>query len=1039
MTKSPYPRRPLPPLKDCLFKVFNCFLLTDSPIFFNINMMQFLFYILLTISPFVEDTLLICNAEWVVLNFPLISACQVYVNGNSYKEFQIKGDTLFLNKIEEKDTILIVYKKLRLRKSYKRHKISKGDVVEDEKKEGDEKKREDFSGLRISGIKRFGIVMEEGISLDQSTEIRVGGQVGNRVKIEGVLSDRGVVSGEEYTTALEELEQLYLKAESDNMKFQIGDFLSENLNRITRIEGVSAYLSSESSTFEGVYGFEKGVYNSVSFYAIEGFQGPYSLSGKNGQEDISIVSGTEKVYLNGELLKQGKDADYIINYREATITFTPKRLLTSRDRITIDFQYRSDEWKRKLGRVSLLKEVRNNEVKVLYMERGVDIRDLSYSLSQSDLEFLHILGDSVGGNEISGATYVGEGLGDYIKEGDNFVFVGEGNGDYKVYFTYVGEGNGSYAFENSIGGFEYVGEGMGNYLPIIRMNPPDRLRYLKISDGGGFGGITYNFDLDISDYDANVLSPRDDIDNRGYGYRGNVVWNGDFLGRIQLNTSYIYRNARFTSPHREFEPDLLYEWLQIEEAGKIKENSQFKLTYSPHKSLTFNGEWGFLRQGKNLTLKRGGAISFKYKLKTKIFIKELNFNNSILRRGGGDFTIPLRKHIVSVGVFKERGDTINTDEYWAELFLNFCVPLYAKIKERNAVNKSRFLEMRSSFNLSAVSYDFAYDYVWKEDEETYNFLSLSWRYTPENMTLWGSHFLNSDRMEKKEERYIYVGEGKGEFSYDPVTGVFVPDPFGDYVKEIVSHKLGEGAVLADNILGFRYNPEKMSIMITCDFKKKNNDFTSIMDMKEFISRSISVRTDFSLNPSLFFITPSFGTDYSIEEDEELGRTRKTEAIFQGELTFPIKRKLLRGGLGGEIRESRDEIQTFLKVDSEVERYLKLTLSIFNGQLSAKLGEEKNLVKIQNVSEGEGYSVYFEPSYTGRIKRFLFRAKFRLMYGGMSGYSLFPSIPEGFGIYYTLNVSKNIKRDLKFRFDWRGRRGRKLLTRERLSLSLELQF
>ena len=52
----------------------------------------------------------------------------------------------------------------------------------------------------------------------------------------------------------------------------------------------------------------KGKYSNNSFKGTEGNQGPYKLKGRNGENYIVVLSGTEKVFMDGEKL------DYRLQY-----------------------------------------------------------------------------------------------------------------------------------------------------------------------------------------------------------------------------------------------------------------------------------------------------------------------------------------------------------------------------------------------------------------------------------------------------------------------------------------------------------------------------------------------------------------------------------------------------------------------------------------------------------------------------------------------------------------------------------------------------
>ena len=68
---------------------------------------------------------------------------------------------------------------------------------------------------------------------------------------------------------------------------------------ITKKGGASRIASFASQT--------RGIYTNEQINPVEGVQGPYRLQGASSSPFTIILAGTEKVYLDGKLLRRGID------------------------------------------------------------------------------------------------------------------------------------------------------------------------------------------------------------------------------------------------------------------------------------------------------------------------------------------------------------------------------------------------------------------------------------------------------------------------------------------------------------------------------------------------------------------------------------------------------------------------------------------------------------------------------------------------------------------------------------------------------------
>jgi hypothetical protein len=209
----------------------------------------------------------------------------------------------------------------------------------------------DFKGLDYSGSFSRGISVgnRQDLILNSGFNLQVGGKIGD-VEVSGAISDNNIpLQPEGNTQQLQDFDRIFLQFKLRKSFLTAGDYDLKKpegsyfLNYYRRLQGAQVGTAfkvgaGEMST-DASFAISRGTFTRNIFDGQEGNQGPYRLKGANGETFIIVIAGTEKVFMDAELLKRGADFDYVIDYNLGEIIFTNKRLITKDKRIQVEFSY----------------------------------------------------------------------------------------------------------------------------------------------------------------------------------------------------------------------------------------------------------------------------------------------------------------------------------------------------------------------------------------------------------------------------------------------------------------------------------------------------------------------------------------------------------------------------------------------------------------------------------------------------------------------------------------------------------------------------
>lgn len=479
--------------------------------------------------------------------------------------------------------------------------------------------------LDLSGSKTFTFELgsNRDLSLRQTLDLRVNGNVSRDVKLRAILSDRNLPFQPEGNTAeLEELDKILIEVEAPSARVGLGDqdvvVTGGSLARFSRrLQGLTADVTGETRSGRIVAASQRGEFRSFEFLGTEGKQGPYALADRAGGRGIVVVAGSERVWVDGVEMVRGLDNDYTVDYGRAELTFTPRRVITAESRIAVDYEFSAVGYRRSLYLASARNALLGGRLLFTLdtaRENDDDNRPLSGELTEVERAQLAAAGDSLlsGG---SGIRRVDPGTGRYRQAFDvpnsrtYYQYVGRGVGDYEIAFFRIGIGLGDYA--DSLAGadtvFVYRGPNTGAWAPAGGLTQP-------VSHGMGHGSARLDLpgvllaegEFAVSGRDLNTLSPLDDDDNEGSAGRLNLRsaplplrFGGRDFGAIEIGGHLRNLGSHFASLGR-IDESFAYdrEWNLAGRSGPIAENRR-EVTglYRPRPGTIASGEWGGLSGG----------------------------------------------------------------------------------------------------------------------------------------------------------------------------------------------------------------------------------------------------------------------------------------------------------------------------------------------------------------------------------------------------------------------------------------------------------
>ncbi|MEI6124519.1 MAG: hypothetical protein WCQ95_12915 [Bacteroidota bacterium] len=399
------------------------------------------------------------------------------------------------------------------------------------------------------------------VVVNSSLNLQLSGYLSDEIQVLAAITDNNIpIQPDGNTQQLQEFDKVFIQLFNKNNKIIAGDFEvsrpnSYFMNFYKKAQGaliesnirIPSKKKKENALkiyLEGCGAVAKGRYARNVLVPIEGNQGPYKLTGVNNENYIIVLSGTERVYIDGVLLTRGQDNDYIIDYNLGEVSFTPQNVITKDKRVVVEFEYTDRYYARTLFFAGTEISYKKLNVRFNYFsEQDLKNQPLQQDLTDADKLLLQSVGDSTQLALIPNVdsiafstTYVMYKMIDTTVASVVYdsVFVYSTHADsafYRLGFSFMGAGKGNYVLiQSSANGrvFKWVapisGKPSGDYEPVTLLIAPKKTTMYTLAVDYGIGKTTkITIETALTDFNRNTFSSFNKEDDRGYAVKAAVT------------------------------------------------------------------------------------------------------------------------------------------------------------------------------------------------------------------------------------------------------------------------------------------------------------------------------------------------------------------------------------------------------------------------------------------------------------------------------------------------------------------------------------
>ncbi|MDR0206002.1 MAG: hypothetical protein LBI45_01925 [Bacteroidales bacterium] len=635
---------------------------------------------------------------------------------------------------------------------------------------------EDGTSLYATGSIARGVTMgtNQDFVLNSAMNLQLSGFLAKELEINANITDKNVpFQPEGNTRVIQDFDKIFIHLNYKNqwmikggdieVRKPNGYFLVAN-RRLLGLEGFADNIVTKDSTGRlqnsAGGGISKGKYVRHRLNVANGLQGPYKLSGTDGQLHIIILAGSERVYVDNRLLSRGLDQDYVMDYNTGEITFTSRVFITSEKEFNIEYQYSDLSYSRySLFSFNEFTSEKTQKVKLrvnFFHEEDVKNRSIHPQLTDSMKLFLSHMGN------YSNAYYPGaDTLSFYPNEilyqkmdtlvlGVLYTVYQYCNTStqqlYRVNFSFMGYNKGNYVLlENQINGrvFGWVAPQndvpQGDYEPVILLSAPTSAQMGTVGGDWFIAENTgFSTEFAFTHYNKNSFSKKNNSENVSFGA------NLNFFHKNTLKTKknnekpwWFFSKVSGEYQHKNFHP------IESFRAVEFYKDYNLQNDFSPQSTeIMVNAQVGFTHEeiGEN-------SFRFNYYSRTN--------NLQAIRNELVSKTTKKGFHLSTQSSFLFTHDTLQITNYLRtfNLFSKTFKKTEMGIFERFELN--RFQTVISN-ELLTNSFRFNESYIYIKNND-----SISYKYIVKLKHLFTDKpYLN----QFERENYAYEAEGAFEIT-----------------------------------------------------------------------------------------------------------------------------------------------------------------------------------------------------------------------------------------------------------------------------------